>query len=124
MLKRLLVSTFLIIILGVAGCGGGDHVKIDEGNATKLIISRSIKTISDPYLVILAKEVVFDYSQRTITVDGLINITGDSWVAGYVWIVPKVSIQDNKLILKIPDDNAYSIYIGKNYHYLPIVKEK
>jgi hypothetical protein len=126
MLKRLLVVVFLISTSGVIGCSGGSFLDVEEeGVNIKLEISRSIKGVFDPFLVVLAEKVTFDYSKREITVGGLVNFTGnDSGIMGYSWVLPRVSIQDNKLILKIPDDNPYHVYIGGNYHYLPVVKEK
>ena len=120
MRKYLLILTFLVI----AGCDE-KLLKIEESglNTVQLTIYRSIAIHPDPSLLILAKEVSFNYDERIITVKGLINIVGDgSLSVPNEWVVPEIKVQDNTLIINIPKDNPYSVYIGEQYHYLSVVK--
>jgi len=61
-----------------------------------------------------------DTMLRTIVVEELKNFTGDdSWTDGYDWILPEIKIEDGNLIINIPKDNSYYVYIGENQFYLP-----
>lgn len=122
MCRRLLVVVFLTIFsISIIGCDYGENIAmINADGVSSLKIVRSVRYDPDPSLKILAKEIFFDYNNRTITVDGLINITGNSW-GNLNLVVQEVSIKDSKLVIKIPSNNPYHIYIGKNHHYLPTI---
>lgn len=124
MKKGLLTVVLMIIFWAVAGCDRGLGLPSDIiPGMTMLKIYRTEEN-RDTSLLISAKSVDFDYHQRVITVDGLTNITG-KWYSYSQWVVPEIEVREGKFIIKIPKDTAYHIYIGENYHYLPvIVKEK
>jgi len=122
MLKNFCGVVVLIAVLFVVGCDEGKYLDVKEDGA-RLKIYRCIGARLNPYIVILAKEIKLDYDQRTIVIKGLTNFTGDdSMREGYDWVVPEINIQDNNLTISIPKDTAYDVYIGDNYHYLPIIK--
>jgi len=116
---------FFVAISVIAGCDeGGEFLKTDETgtNMVQLIICRHVSTHLDPSLLVLAKEINLNYDDRIIIVKGLTNIAGDNWIHGYEWVVPEIKEQGDTLIINIPKDTPYTVYIGKQYHYLPAVK--
>jgi len=121
------VVLFFVAVSVIAGCGKNPF-EIQETGTTdtvRLKIYRSVRFDSDPFLLILAKEVNLNYSERVITVKGLTNITGSNdngWRYRPSWTVHEIKFQDDILIINIPKDSAYTVYIKKQYHYLPVLK--
>jgi len=113
----------LIAVLFIFGCEKGSSfipLCVNEKDTMLLKIYRCRAFRYNPYIVILAKKVNLNYEQRTIVVEELKNFTGDdSWTDGYDWILPEIKIEDGNLIINIPKDNSYYVYIGENQFYLP-----
>jgi len=119
----LLRVLFFVAVSVIAGCGGRT-LKI-EGTGTnmvQMIICRHVSNHLDPSLLVLAKEINLNCDDRIIIVKGLTNIAGDNWILGYEWVVPEIKEQGDTLIINIPKDTPYTVYFGKQRHYLPAVE--
>ena len=125
-MRNLLSIIVLVVVLAVVGCGG-NPLEVEEigTDIIQLVIYRSAGGHPDPSLLILAKKITLDYSNRIILVEGLVNIVGDGWwLDSYEWVVSKIELRNNELIITIPEDTAYHVYVGEQYHYLPPMKMK
>jgi len=126
-MRKCLLSVVALIVISV-GCSR-NFLKIEpQANVVRLTIYRSVSNWPDPSLIILARDVNFNYNERIITIKGLVSIVGDGslycedGVTGDEWVVPEIKIQDDALIINIPNDASYNVYIGKQHHYLSVVK--
>ena len=130
MKKGLLTVVLMIIFWAVVGCDNGLTLSIpyslsfykDDNEVLKIFRSEFGE---DPCLVILANKIKFNYKERIIIINGLRNIAGRFAASlSPEWVVPEIIIQDNSLIIKIPGDTAYHVYIGKKYYSFPILVEE
>ncbi|MEK9182267.1 MAG: hypothetical protein AAB781_01610 [Patescibacteria group bacterium] len=129
MRKNYLGVIILTAVLSFVGCDMDDKmddkgfllpIKI-ESDMTLLKIERRLALRQNPVITILAKGISFDYNKRIIVIEGLVNIAG--YGGGFVdWVVPKISVVDNSLVITIPMDSNYNIQIGENRFYLPVLK--
>ena len=123
MRKNYLGVIILTAVLFV-GCDRdkGTLLPINIGSGMTLLkIERCLALKPNPVITILAKRISFDYTKRTIVIEGLVTIAG--YEGGFVdWVVPKISVVDNSLVIIIPMDSDYNIQIGENIFYLPVVK--
>ena len=125
MRKNYLGVIILTAVLFFVGCDKDDKgsllpIKI-ESDMTLLKIERRLALRQNPVITILAKGISFDYNKRIIVIEGLVNIAG--YGGGFVdWVVPKISVVDNSLVITIPMDSNYNIQIGENRFYLPVLK--
>ena len=129
MRKNYLGVIILTAVLSFVGCDMDDKmddkgfllpIKI-ESDMTLLKIERRLALRQNSVITILAKGISFDYNKRIIVIEGLVNIAG--YGGGFVdWVVPKISVVDNSLVITIPMDSNYNIQIGENRFYLPVVK--
>ena len=129
MRKNYLGVIILTAVLSFVGCDMDDKmddkgfllpIKI-ESDMTLLKIERRLALRQNSVITILAKGISFDYNKRIIVIEGLVNIAG--YGGGFVdWVVPKISVVDNSLVITIPMDSNYNIQIGENRFYLPVLK--
>lgn len=124
-MKKVLVVLFVMLLMA---CDSGSRISNERvGGKTVVRIERAVHSKSNPYLTFSAESAVLNYDERRIEVDGVVSITGDQdfLTAPTEWAVPKVEVKNSKIIIPIPKDADYHIYIGKQYHLLPkIVEEK
>ena len=124
MRKNYLGAIILTAVLFAVGCDRDKGIMLPikiEPDMTLLKIERRLAAKVNPILTVLAKKVSFDYNQRIIVIEGLINIAG--YDGGWVdWVVPGVCVRDNSLVITIPMDSNYNIQIGENRFYLPVLK--
>lgn len=124
-MKKILVVLFVLSIAIMAmGCGAEKIYNVKGKVVVK--IERAAAISSDPYLAFSAESVLFNYDQRRIEISGISSITGDlDFQTGMNWVVPELEVVDSKIVIFIPRDAEYHIYIGKQYHLLPkIIEEK
>lgn len=119
------MSLVFCLAVFLVGCSGGESIKID---GFKVKIERSVSSAADPWVEIACASAVFDYEGRRLTIKGLSSFHGgDGGPFGastkYTWITPTMSIVNNDLIVLFPDNAPFHIYIGEQYHFLPIIKK-
>ena len=114
-MKKFLAIALLIIATSVAlsGCGGK---VIDEKTISGVIvkIGRSVAASFDPEIKIACESADLNYDTRKVIVNNpsFFGIGG-----GGGWVAP-AKIEGGKLILEIPSDCEYEIYIGNQRHIL------
>ena len=111
----------LTAVLFAVGCNGdkGTFISLKIApDMTLLKIERCLARSTNPVLVVLAKKVSFDYNQRIVIIEGVINIASKQ--GGCIgWVVPEVCVRDNSLVINIPTDSDYNVQIGGIHFYLP-----
>ncbi|MGD0328752.1 MAG: hypothetical protein ABSB00_03550 [Minisyncoccia bacterium] len=74
----------------------------------------------DPGIKLTCKSAAFDYDGRKIILEGIGQFGsyyGNDWIGN-------ISIEGNKLILKVPRDAEYKVYIGEQKHILSKIINK
>jgi uncharacterized protein YpmB len=94
------------------------EIKNIQSNAV-VQIDRTVRLKTDPSLQIACEKATFDYEKRIITVEKVISFKGTT----DKWVVEKIEVKDNKLIIHIPSDNDYEIRIGPQFHLLPKISK-
>ncbi len=124
-MKKIVAVLFVLLIaIIVMGCGSNGIFNVEGKIVVK--IERVVKASSDPYLAFSAESALLDYDQRRIEISGISSITGDlDFMKLRNWVVPKLEVRDSKIIIPIPKNADYYVYIGNQHHLLPkIVEEK
>lgn len=124
-MKKCLTVLFVLLIAAVTvGCEAQRISNVEGGVIVK--IERPVRLSSDPYLAFSAETAILNYDQRRVEISGISSVTGDlDWSEPINWVVPKIEVKDSKIIIPIPDDVDYVVYIGKQKHVLPeVVKKK
>jgi len=107
-MKKLLAVLFIFVI-----CGCENNYLEEKEIPSKIIveITRSINWNIDTHLYIAADNAYL--KNDMVVIEGLVSITsGRPFLGnGYKWVVPKIEIKDNKLIIPIPRDTRYSVVI-------------
>jgi hypothetical protein len=124
---KMLVVFFAGLLLAGYGCGEvGNQI---TGGAT-LEITRSVP-FNDSFLYVVAQNVTLQYDQRRIIVSGLNNIAGDYFSRGLLtakggnFIVNEIKIdQQGNMIIVIPPDADYDVWINGQHHMLSRIVEK
>ena len=78
---------------------------------------KMLAIFSNPVITVLAKKVSFDYNQRSIVIEGLINIVGNKGGVSD-WVVPEMIIKENSIFISLPTDSNYNMQIG-DARFLP-----
>ena len=116
----------IILTIGlffVVSCEKGKLLPIKvEPDMTLLKIERCLQFFSNPVITVLAKKVSFDYNQRSIVIEGLINIAGNKGGVSD-WVVPEMIIKENSIFISLPTDSNYNMQIGDARFYLPFIEK-
>lgn len=101
----------LFFLLSLLSCEGGLHIFTEDfsDNSTITItsITRSVVTDWDPKIEILSRKAYF--SKGEVIIERPISIRGYKGNSG--WVVKKMRIENNKLIISIPHDCKYYVKI-------------
>ena len=89
---------------------------------TLLKIERCLQFFLIPLLLFLRKKVSFDYNQRSIVIEGLINIAGNRGGVSD-WVVPEMIIKENSIFISLPTDSNYNMQIGDARFYPTFIEK-
>jgi hypothetical protein len=108
-----------VITASMIGCGGSNSLPQPTGII--VTITRSVLAKLDPGIKISCNSAMLNYSSREIIIKNPTYI-GSIW-NGNGWVT-KISIKENALIISVPEDANYDIYINEQFNLLPKKLEK
>jgi len=105
------VIASFVCLMFIVGCEGASSMSIKEPGAT-VVIERE-EDFWNPGLQIDCESAVLKYEERQVVITGVKHIGSSKNQLGWV---ATVEIIDNKLVLSIPLDADYIVYIGGVKH--------
>jgi len=106
----------LIFLLVWAVKENGGALENEDGMIVK--IERQVGFSFNPKIEIVVKSARLNYSSRKLVLEGVSNFAGNHGGTSMM-VVPKVEIIDGGvMVIKIPDDADYEIYLGEKYTLL------
>jgi len=126
--RRLAMEKFLPVIFFAVlalGCGGPPMELSASDQGITLYISRSVAGVPDPGIKVQGESAEIDYLGRRITVKnpGCFGSYNNFDTYYGRWVV-NVRIENDRLVLSIPKDAPYEIWIGKEYHFWTQISEQ
>lgn len=113
-MKRIFVSLFVVATMAIVilGCGPANPPE-PKGEIVK--VERRMGKVINPGIKLSCKSAILDYDGRKIILEDV------AWFGSWgneEWL-GEISIKGNKLVLQLPSDVEYYVYIGEQKHALP-----